>query len=95
MWVREVVSPEKWDPHKLWMRSQPALQISRALGNKYGMPGVAGAPLLSVRPSHRHCGGLHLLSGSQCSAWYSDCVWVLGMGSDRSLGQVPRSVALL
>lgn len=36
-----------------------------------------------------------LLNGSQRSAWHSDCVQVLGAGSDRWLGQVSKSVALL
>lgn len=29
------------------------------------------------------------------SAWHSDYVWILGTGSDRCLGQVSRSVALM
>lgn len=43
----------------------------------------------------RWVGFLFLLSGSQRSAWHSDCVQVLGAGSDRWLGQVSKSVALL
>lgn len=29
------------------------------------------------------------------AAWHSDYVWILGTGSDRCLGQVSRSVALM
>lgn len=65
--------------HKLGLRSWPALQIRASAGGT-----VTGTSLLSVKGQPQTLGGvLFLLKGSQCSAWYSDYVWVLGVGSDR------------